>query len=112
MIFVEDTFSKIWVEAIIRQSGGVALDHLQAHAMQGDSAAVGINLHHNKDPSARMPSVCFIDGDFKEVELSETSVFRLPGQAPESFVFDECNAVYCVCPHDHAGDGRQWPDAR
>jgi hypothetical protein len=89
VIFVEDTFAKIWVEAILRQAGGVAIDHVQVHAMEGDGTAVAVNTHHNKDPSAKTPSVCLIDGDSGQKESNAGRVYRLPGQSPEAFVFDD-----------------------
>jgi energy-coupling factor transporter ATP-binding protein EcfA2 len=96
VIFVEDNFAKTWLEAILRQSGGLALDHVQVHAMQGDGAAVAINIHHNKDPSTKVPSVCFIDGDSKQVAIDAANVYRLPGQSPEAFVFDEVMAAWAA----------------
>lgn len=89
VIFVEDRFAKVWVEAMLRQSGDVALDHVEIHAMEGDGIAVSVNNHHRKDPSANVPSICLIDGDSQQVEDANLGVYRLPGAAPESEVFDE-----------------------
>jgi len=89
VIFVEDTFAKIWMEAILRQTGGLALDHVQVHALEGDGTAVAINLHHNSDPSITVPSVCFIDGDSRQTASNSARVYRLPGQSPEAYVFDQ-----------------------
>lgn len=89
VIFAEDIFGKVWLEAILRQAGGVALDHVQVHAMEGDGAAVAINLHHNRDPSIAVPSFCFIDGDSRQEASQGDRVYRLPGQSPEAYVFDE-----------------------
>jgi hypothetical protein len=95
VIFVEDLFARIWVEALLRQAGGIALDHIQVHAMEGDGMAVKINIHHNKDPSTKaIPSVCFIDGDSKQNDSIDEKIFRLPGQSPEAYVFDEAIAVW------------------
>jgi predicted ATPase len=88
-IFVEDSFAKLWVEAILRQAGGIAIDHVQVHAMEGDGLAVAVNKYHNRDPSASVPSICIIDGDSKQAESHDDRVFRLPGQSPEGIVFDE-----------------------
>jgi hypothetical protein len=95
VIFVEDTFAKTWMEAILRQAGGLAIDHVQVHAMEGDGTAVAINLHHNKDPSTKeVPSVCFIDGDSKQTNSAADRIYRLPGQSPEAYVFDEVMASW------------------
>jgi hypothetical protein len=94
VIFVEDTFARIWLEAIIRQFGGLAIDHVQVHAMQGDGTAVAISLHHNRDPSNKVPSVCFIDGDSEQKTSDENHIYRLPGQSPEAYVFDEVMASW------------------
>lgn len=88
VIFVEDAFAKVWTEAILRQTGKYALDHIQVHAMEGDGTAVAINVHHNNDPSNNVPSVCFIDGDSKQNTSEEDHVYRLPGESPEAYVFD------------------------
>lgn len=89
VIFVEDVFAKVWTEAILRQSGKYALDHIQVHAMEGDGTAVAVNVHHNSDPSITVPSVCFIDGDSKQETSEEKQVYRLPGESPEAHVFDK-----------------------
>ncbi|WP_202801833.1 ATP-dependent nuclease, partial [Rhodovulum sp. PH10] len=88
VVFVEDRFAKIWFEAILRQAGDVSIDHIQVHAMEGDGLAVSVNSHHNKDPSIRIPSICFIDGDSRQKESDDSRIYRLPGESPESFVFD------------------------
>ncbi|MEO6804940.1 MAG: AAA family ATPase [Edaphobacter sp.] len=89
VIFVEDAFAKIWTSAILRQASNIALDHIEIHSMKGDGTAVSINAHRKKDPSVMAPSICLIDGDSLQVENSSSGVFRLPGAAPESEVFDE-----------------------
>lgn len=94
VIFVEDAFGKAWMEAILRQVGGLALDGIQVHAMEGDGTAVAINRYHNSDPSAATPSVCVIDGDSRQTDSAAESVFRFPGAIPESHVFDEVMAVW------------------
>lgn len=94
VIFVEDVFAKTWMEAILRQAGGLAIDHVEVHAMEGDGTAVAINRHHNRDPFMKVPSVCFIDGDSRQTESSQDRVYRLPGQSPESHVFDQVMASW------------------
>ncbi|WP_156361382.1 ATP-dependent nuclease [Sphingomonas sp. Leaf67] len=90
VLFVEDAFAKIWMEAILRQSDKPVMDHFQVHAMSGDGAAVAMNRYHNANPSVTTPSACVLDGDSRQIDDPAQSVFRLPGDAPESFVFDEC----------------------
>lgn len=87
-IFCEDEFAAGWLRAILRTQGDVAQEGVEIHAMAGDGAAVKVNKHHNADPSARFPSVCLIDGDSPQTEDRADKVFRLPGQMPETHVFD------------------------
>lgn len=88
VVFVEDNFAKIWVEAIFRQYQDFPIEHIQVHAMEGDGTAVSMNTYHNRNPAIPIPSICIIDGDSKQSECAAKSVFRLPGEAPESYVFD------------------------
>jgi hypothetical protein len=64
------------------------MDTMEIHGMAGDGIAVAVNKHHNLDPSRKGPSICFIDGDSSQRESVEERVFRLPGSAPEAYVFD------------------------
>lgn len=89
VIFTEDRFSKKGVESMIRALGGIAVDLVNVHAMEGDGTAVKVNFYHNKDPSAKVPSVCYIDGDSQQKDSIEDKVFRLPGAIPESFIYSE-----------------------
>ena len=88
IVFVEDKFAKTWVEAILRQTLGFPIDHVQVHAMSGDGTAVAMNKYHNANPAIQTPSICIIDGDSRESESDLDGVYRLPGGAPESHVFD------------------------
>lgn len=94
VIFVEDHFAKIWVEAILRNAGGIAVDHVQVHGMEGDGTAITTNRYHNRNPASQVPSVCYIDGNSKQSESMVEKIYRLPGQAPESYVFDEVMASW------------------
>jgi hypothetical protein len=89
VVFVEDGFAKTWVEALLRQGSGVDIEHVEVHAMEGDGTAVAVNKHHNQDPSVKVKSVCYIDGDSQQQESKEEGVYRLPGEVPESYIFDE-----------------------
>jgi hypothetical protein len=74
---------------MIRAYGGIAVDLVNVHAMEGDGTAVKVNKYHNIDPSNKVPSICFIDGDSRQTESANDRVFRLPGGTPESFIYDE-----------------------
>lgn len=88
VVFVEDRFARIWVEALLRQASEFPIDHVQIHAMEGDGTAVAMNKYHNKNPAANTPSICIIDGDSKQSDDPKARVYRLPGQSPEAYVFD------------------------
>lgn len=88
VVFVEDSFAKAWLESILRVPDGFEPGQVEVHAMAGDGTAVAINRHHNQDPSAIVPSLCFIDGDSRQSESHEDRVHRLPGEMPETFIFD------------------------
>lgn len=88
IVFVEDKFAADWVEAILRQTLGFPIDHVQVHAMAGDGTAVAMNKYHNANPAIQTPSICIIDGDSQQQESERDRVYRLPGQSPESYVFD------------------------
>lgn len=90
VIFVEDDFAKTWMEAILRQSERAIIDHFEVHAMSGDGTAVAMNKYHNENPAIRVPSVCVLDGDSRQVDSADDRVYRLPGEAPEAYVFDDC----------------------
>jgi len=56
--------------------------------MRGDGTAVKVHNNHNIDPSAIQKSACIIDGDSAQRENHQDYIFRLPGQCPESAVYD------------------------
>ena len=88
VVFVEDNFAKVWVEAILRQTLNFPLDHVGVYAMSGDGTAVAMNSYHNNNPSIDIPSICIIDGDSQQITDEIKRVYRLPGEAPESNVYD------------------------
>lgn len=96
VIFVEDQFAKIWLESILRQSADNTIDFYEIHAMSGDGSAVTMNKYHNENSSLRIKSVCVIDGDSRQAESDANRVIRLPGGAPESYVFDSCVAEWAT----------------
>lgn len=90
VIFVEDDFAKTWLEAILRQSNRSIIDHFEVHAMSGDGTAVAMNKYHNDNPAISVPSVCVLDGDSKQSDDAAQKIYRLPGEAPEAYIFDSC----------------------
>lgn len=94
VIFVEDSFAKMWLEAILRQASNIAVDHIHVYGMEGDGTAVSTHKYHNANPATKVPSLCFIDGDSKQAESATGMIFRLPGQSPESYVFHETMATW------------------
>ncbi|MCX2524443.1 ATP-dependent nuclease [Larsenimonas rhizosphaerae] len=88
VIFVEDDFAELWVDAIINSVDKIARDAVSIHPMKGDGTAVKVHKNHNLDPSVAQKSVCIIDGDSDQDDNSLEHIFRLPGQCPESAVYD------------------------
>jgi predicted ATPase len=93
VIFVEDDFAKAWTEEILRAIPNLAIDAISVHAMEGDGTAVRVNRDHNIDPSIRQPSVCLIDGDSRQATNDAEDVYRLPGESPESYIYDKVLAI-------------------
>jgi hypothetical protein len=89
VVFVEDAFSKAWAEEILRSLPGLAMDAVSVHSMEGDGTAVTVSRSHNQDPTVQQPAICLIDGDSKQKEDDGARIFRLPGQSPESYIFDQ-----------------------
>jgi AAA15 family ATPase/GTPase len=89
VIFVEDSFSKLWVEEMLRSLPGLAMDALSVHAMEGDGNAVRVCTYHNLNPSVQQPGICLIDGDSKQVDDVSKAILRLPGQGPEAHIFEQ-----------------------
>lgn len=87
-IFVEDDFSKSWVEAVLRESLMQGIDQIGIYAVSGDGNAVRIHMGHISNPSVSFHSLCFIDGDSHQQEKATNSIYRLPGQLPELTIFN------------------------
>lgn len=94
-IFVEDAFGKLWVESILREKIGVALDQVEIHAVAGDGNAVNIHRAHRANPAIKTKSLAIIDGDPQQKDSVDDGIIRLPGKQPERTVFDSvaANAV-------------------
>jgi len=93
-IFVEDVFAKEWVSAIIRNSAPAHIDEIGIYAVSGQSRAVNIHLGHQDNPAldGMLKSLCILDGDSSEREDLGKSILKLPGQVPESEVFNYVNS--------------------
>lgn len=89
VVFVEDSFARTWVEEILRSLPGVAMDAVSVHPMEGDGTAVTVHRGRKLDPSVSQPSVCLIDGDSKQQDSLTDFIYRLPGQSPESYIYDK-----------------------
>jgi len=87
-IFTEDAFAKAWMESVIRTDTSIDPHSIEIHPMAGDGTAVSINRHHNLDPTRKFKSICYIDGDSRQIESDSENVFRLPGEGPESYIYD------------------------
>ncbi len=64
------------------------MDAISIHAMEGDGTTVKVHLGHNQDPSVPQPSVCLIDGDSKQTDNQKDLIYRLPGESPESYIYN------------------------
>lgn len=87
-IFVEDEFSKTWVDAILRETLGPDYDQVEVHAAHGDGNAVATHTSHATNPAINFKSLCVIDGDSSQKDDPEKGIIRLPGAQPELTVFD------------------------
>ena len=89
VVFVEDNFARMWVQSIIATDSGIHHDEVEIHGMEGDGTAVIMNKFHNNNPAIDSKSICIIDGDSKQIESEKDYVYRLPGLAPEAYVYDK-----------------------
>lgn len=87
-VFVEDAFAQLWVESCLANDSSIAHDEIQVHPMEGDGIAVNVNKYHNLNPSTEHLSICIIDGDSLQTESATEKVYRLPGESPESYIYD------------------------
>ena len=89
-IFVEDAFAKDWVEGVIRARMPERMDEIGVYPVNGESQAHSIHLSHRSNPavSSRLKSICILDGDSGKDHDETNGVIKLPGDVPESVVFD------------------------
>src|SRR5205085_4011386 len=76
-IFVEDEFSKTWIEAVLRERLGEHLDEIGVYAVAGDGNAVRIHLGQMSNPAITFHSLCFIDGDSRQKEDIANRIYKL-----------------------------------
>jgi len=88
-VFVEDEFAKMWVESCIASDSEINYDEVKVHKMEGDGIAVMVNKYHNLNPTAEHKSICIIDGDSQQSDSPEDKVYKLPGDFPETYIFDQ-----------------------
>lgn len=89
VIFVEDNFARTWMEEVLRSLSDIAMDAVEVYAMEGDGTAVRVHKGRFSDPTVIQNSVCIIDGDSQQQESSSERIYRLPGEIPESYIFDK-----------------------
>jgi predicted ATPase len=87
-IFVEDEFTKSWLESIIRAKLLTNLPEIGIYPMFGDDSAIKTHLSHNTNPAIAFKSICFIDGDSSQNENNDNEIYKLPGEQPELTVFN------------------------
>lgn len=87
-IFVEDEFSKVWLEAIVREKLLSNFPEIGIYDMQGDGLAIKTHLSHKINPSISSSSICYLDGDSAYSEDLEKGIYKLPGSMPELTVFE------------------------
>ncbi|MCG8206312.1 ATP-dependent nuclease [Tenacibaculum finnmarkense] len=88
-IFTEDSFATQWLESCISTDSSIDYDEIEVHGMQGDGTAVSANKFHNKNPSIDYMSICYIDGDSEQKDDFTNEIYRLPGESPESYIYDK-----------------------
>jgi len=87
-IFVEDQFSKCWIDTILREMLGARFEQVEVHAVAGDGNAVATHKSHISNPAISFRSLCVIDGDSLQQEDESDGILRLPGDNPELEVFE------------------------
>ncbi|ONM90952.1 ATP-dependent nuclease [Pseudomonas aeruginosa] len=96
-IFTEDKFAKSWVEEILRNIDSVALDAVGIYAMEGDGTAQRVHKDHNLSPASKNKAICILDGDSKYQESKNDLIFKLPGESPERYIFNQVLKILDTC---------------
>jgi len=87
VIFTEDLFAQKWVETVLNMDSSIASESIEVHGTEGDGMAFNINKYHNHNPSIKVPSICYLDGDSAQQENEKEHVYRLPGEMPETYIY-------------------------
>jgi energy-coupling factor transporter ATP-binding protein EcfA2 len=87
-IFVEDEFAKSWIKAVLREKLSAHLDEIAIYPVFGDGNAVNVQRGHMVNPAIRFHSICFVDGDSRQIEDPKKHIFRMPGANPELTIFN------------------------
>ena len=87
VIFVEDLFAKKWLEAL-RELPDCAFEVIEVHFVMGDGNALKMHKNHSLNPSVKIPSLCFLDGDSRHPAQEVDQIYKLPGGHPEFTIFN------------------------
>lgn len=88
-IFVEDKFAKDWVAGLVRIKLPEQSEEIGIYALSGDGRAYGVHKGHRDNPAfSAIKSLCILDGDSSKPENLAEEVLKLPGEVPESVVYD------------------------
>lgn len=79
----------MWLESCTADDEDINYDEVQVHKMEGDGIAVLVNRYHNVNPTSSHKSICIIDGDSLQQDSEVDKVYRLPGEYPETYIFDK-----------------------
>ena len=93
-IFVEDDFARNWVEGVIRSCCPQCAEEVGVYPVSGDGAAHSLHISHTKNPALTdlVKSTCILDGNSSRKEDVDSGILKLPGDVPESAVFDYVSA--------------------
>lgn len=87
-IFVEDVFGERVVAAMLRHYGA-DIAAVAVHGLGGGEQAAKIQRARASDPTAKVPSVTFLDGDKAHLVSADDDIYVLPGSGdPEAHIFD------------------------
>ncbi|MDX2078164.1 MAG: AAA family ATPase [bacterium] len=98
IIYTEDEFSKLWVDAMLRAYRSeddkvVAMEAVEIYAVGGDDKAIKFNDTHNSDPAFKIPSICIVDGDVKQDLSIEKNQLQLYGDKPEEYILEKVISI-------------------
>lgn len=117
-VFVEDDFARQWVESIVRNKLADNFDEIGVYPVAGDGEACRIHSGHRDNPAIQFSSMCILDGDSSQAENPGRDILKLPGQVPESTVFNYVSeniealaALVTVACHLQPSEQRKVVDA-